>query len=57
MRKSMIWTNERKITECVVIDNLKDTRNLNNTNNNAYITKDSYLVLESNDKNTLRKTS
>ena len=25
-------------------------------NNNAYITKDSYLVLESNDKNTLRKT-
>ena len=53
----MIWTNERKITECVVIDNLKDTRNLNNTNNNAYITKDSYLVLESNDKNTLRKTS
>ena len=27
------------------------------TNNNAYITKDSHLILESNDKNTLRKTS
>lgn len=32
--------------------NTSTTRNLNNTNNNAYITKDSYLVLESNDKNT-----
>lgn len=29
-----------------------NTQNLNNTNNNAYITKDSYLILESNDKNT-----
>ena len=29
-----------------------NTQNLNTTNNNAYITKDSYLVLESNDKET-----
>ena len=36
--------------------NTSTTQNLN-TNNNAYITKDSYLVLESNDRNTLRKTS
>ena len=36
--------------------NTSTTQNLI-TNNNAYITKDSYLILESNDKNTLRKTS